>query len=163
MSRRFHMRRIGSFVFGCLTAAVLAAAPANAEPLRSFFPARDLAQYVAAHWDLGSFDSRLNNAVAPNRRTFASAGLTATAATGDTVTLASDTLRVRITVYYRGDINRDGLEDVSVCYREQAKGKRGETATAFLLTQYSADTPVIALVMPAHSDMDKPTCEARAG
>lgn len=164
MSQHSLMHRVGHLISGCLMAVAvpLTARSASAETLRGFFPAHDLPKYVAEHWDLGSFDSSLNNAVAPNRRTFASAGLTVTALTADAVTLESNKLRVTVTVYHR-NIHDTGLDEISVCYREQIKGKRGETAVSFLLTQFSADTPVIALAMPAYSSFDNPECRARAG
>ena len=127
------------------------AAPVKPASLRSFFPATGLPKFIADQWDLGSFDSALNPDVRPDRRNFASVGLMPVASTDTSVTLESGKLRIIIETYAREDVNHDGLEDVSVCYREQIKGAPGDKRRGtFLLARYSADTPLIALNMPAH-------------
>lgn len=120
----------------------------NAMALTGYFPASDLPKFIAEQWDLRSFDSALNDANGPERQSFASAGLKMTASTETSVTMESAKLKVTIVVYNRGDANHDGLEDVSVCYREEVKGQ-GTTAQPILLTRYGAGEPVIALAMQA--------------
>jgi hypothetical protein len=114
--------------------------------LVSFLPAAGLARFIAEDWDIRTISSSLNPRRTQQQSHFTDLGLSLSEATDSHVVLEDPDETYVIEVLKRGDANRDGIEDVIVCFSESAKG--GGTLAgshAFLLQKYSKTTSLVAL------------------
>jgi hypothetical protein len=131
-----------------LSVVLLAGSPAFSAPLASFLPKAGLGQFIVDKLELGSFGSLLGPRLMPSQHTFGGMKLTPKEVTADQVVFDHDDYYIQIAVLARGDFNRDGLEDVIVCWSDQVKGGTYRSSRPILLTRYSANTPLIAIAMP---------------
>jgi hypothetical protein len=93
----------------------------------------------------------------PDKHTFATLGLKVRKMTASAIDLEDNLAHISIRVLSRGDENSDGLEDVSVCFSDETVGDGNyRTRTPYLLTRYSADTPLIAIAMEILPDDCEP-------
>lgn len=145
-----------AFLGGVALSLALMNGPAASAPLNSFLPKTDLGQFIVDKLDLASFPSILGPRVMASQHTFAGMKLKPATASANEVTFDDDDYYVKIDVLGRGDFNDDGLEDIIVCWRDQAKGGTYRTTTPYLLTRYSADTPLVAIAAHAPS---RPACD----
>lgn len=111
----------------------------------SFIPQRDVGGFLARNLDLASFRNSLGPRRTPAQRTFASLGITPTSTSGHSVVFEEDDWTYRIKILRRGDINRDGLEDLEICFTDKAKEGSYATQQPMLVTRYSASSLVTAL------------------
>ena len=123
----------------------LAMGSAHAADMTSYFPARDVPRFLAANFDLasvrGSFGSRRTAA----QRTFASLGQAPTRVTAELVEFDSEDWYYSLRILWRGDLNRDGIEDLEVCFVDRAKNGSYNSQQALLVSRYSDSGLALAL------------------
>jgi hypothetical protein len=128
-----------------LLTAVLFAGPASAADLTSYFPVRGAAQFLVANFDLASIRSSFGPKRTLEQRTFASLKLVPTKVTQDEVEFDGADWLYSLKVLRRGDLNRDGIEDLEVCFVDKAKGASYDSQQALLVTRYSDSSLAVAL------------------
>jgi hypothetical protein len=114
--------------------------------MTSHFPANDLGRFLAERFDLTTIRSSLGPRRAPALRTFADFKITPSKATDDVLEFESTDWFYQLRIVGRGDVNRDGIEDLEVCFTDQARG--GPTyfsQQSLLITRYAADGYAVAL------------------
>ncbi len=134
------------FVSGILAGLALVG-PVQASPLVSFFPRENLGQFLADKFDLASIRSSFRPRRTPELRTFADFGMRPSKATDDA--LVFDTpgdWYYELKILSRRDVNKDGIEDLEVCFIDRAmNGGTYHTSSGLLITRYSADGYAVAL------------------
>jgi hypothetical protein len=125
----------------------MAAGSASAADVTSHFPARGTAQFLVANFDLASIRSSFGPRRTTMQRTFASLGQLPTKVTDDKVEFDGPDWYYSLQVLRRGDLNRDGIEDLEVCFVDKAKGGAGsyDSQQAMLVSRYSDNTLAVAL------------------
>ena len=134
------------FVSGVLACLVLMST-VQAAPLVSYFPKKELGQFLADRFDLASIRSSVGPRRTPTKRTFANLGMKPSKATEDALVFDSpgDWL-YELKIADRRDVNGDGIEDLEVCFIDRAlNGGTYNTSQALLITRYSADDYAVAL------------------
>ncbi|MFM7025222.1 MAG: hypothetical protein ACKOWC_04080 [Limnohabitans sp.] len=135
----FHSTLAIAFAALVLTAQVSHAAG------QTFFPNQDLAQFLVLKLDLATFRNALGPRRTETRRTFAELGIAATQAQPDAVVLETEDWQFRLKVLRRTDINRDGLEDLALCFTEEARRGSYFAQQALLVTRFSHSSYAVAL------------------
>ena len=127
----------------------------QAAPLVSYFPKKDLGQFLADQFDLASIRSSFGPRRSPAQRTFSDFGMKPSKATDDI--LVFDTPGAwfyEMKIVSRRDLNKDGIEDLEVCFIDRAlNGGTYHTSTGFLITRYSADGYALALSHSLNDDV----------
>lgn len=111
----------------------------------SFIPKRDLATFLSQTLDLASFRNSLGQLRTPEQRTLAALGIKPTTVRGNSNVFETEDWTYTMKLLQRADINRDGLEDLEVCFTDKAKQGSYHAQQALLLTRYSASGPTIAV------------------
>jgi len=124
-----------------LAAVAVCAAP----QAQSFFPKDGVTQFLVQNLDLATFRSSLGPRLSPEKHTFAGLGVVATHVTEDDVVFEDDEWSYKIRILRRADINKDGIEDLEVCFTDRAKQGTYSTQQALLVTRYSSSSYVVAL------------------
>jgi hypothetical protein len=107
-----------------------------------------LTKFIVEKFDLASIDSVVGPRLEPDKHTFATLGLKVKRMTATEIDLEDKLAHIHIHVLLRGDKNSDGLEDVLICFSDETLGGGTyRTSTPYLLTRYSANTPLIAIAM----------------
>lgn len=128
-----------------LLIAAIAAGSANASDVQSHFPARGAAQFLVANFDLASIRSSFGPRRTSLQRTFASLGLLPTKVADEKVEFDGADWFYSLQVVRRGDLNRDGIEDLEVCFVDKAKGATYDSQQALLVSRFSDNTLAVAL------------------
>ncbi len=120
---------------------------AHAAPLTSFFPSAGLGPFLAEHFDLATIRSSLGPRRTHSQRTFAEIGLKPSIATETTLIVAqAGNWLYRLDIIGRRDVNGDGLEDLEVCFTDQAhNGGTYSARQGLLITRYSPTSLAVAL------------------
>lgn len=137
--------------YSCFVSSILAglalAGSVQASPLVSFFPREDLGRFLAEKFDLASIRSSFGPRRTPELRTFPDFGMKPSKATDDT--LVFDTAGdwyYELKILSRRDVNKDGVEDLEVCFTDRAlNGGTYHASSGILVTRYSADGYAVAL------------------
>lgn len=134
-------------VVSCALALLAMANLAGAAPLLSYFPKKDLGLFLAAKFDLASIRSSLGPRRSPTLRTFADFGMTPSKATEDALVFETPgEWLYELKIASRRDVNRDGIEDLEVCFIDRAlNGGTYNTSSGLLVTRYSAEGYALAL------------------
>lgn len=139
------MKRFSSIAIALACAA--GGQGAQAAPVVSHFPDKELGRFLADRFDLATIRSSFGPKRTPALRTFSDFGLKPSKATDNA--LVFDTpgdWRYELRIVGRRDVNSDGIEDLEVCFTERAlNGGTYDTAQGLLLTRYAKDGHVIAL------------------
>jgi hypothetical protein len=134
------------------------AAPDSAESPGDW-PERDLPAFVFAHLDLTSF----RNSTGPSRRTgqrlFAELGIHPTETSDSTASSLSDGWFYRIRVLERRDFNGDGVDEVAVCFWDEARNGGSYRVQQPLLLQLVAGR-AIALDFEIGGEGEGASCPA---
>jgi hypothetical protein len=120
---------------------------AQATPVASYFPEKNLGQFLADKFDLASIRSSFGPRRLPVLRTFSDFGMRPSKATDDVLAFESpgDWL-YELRIVGRRDVNGDGIEDLEVCFIDRAlNGGTYNTSQGLLITRYSADSYAIGL------------------
>ena len=131
--------------FRLLIAACCATPLAQAAPLTSFFPERELGRFLADNFDLASVRSSFGPRRTPERRTFTDFGLVASKAGDDVLEFDEERWFYQLRVTRRADINGDGIEDLELCFTDRAKGGSYDSRKGLLVSRYSDETYAVAL------------------
>ncbi len=134
------------FRSGCLMCFMLMGT-AQAAPLASYFPNKELGAFLAQSFDLASIRSSLGPRRASGQRTFADLNMKPSKATDDLLVFEypGDWLYA-FRIVGRRDVNRDGIEDLEVCFTDRAlNGGSYNTTQGLLITRYGADGYALAL------------------
>lgn len=132
-------------VRNCFCIAVLAVGPASAADLKTYFPAAGLGQFLAANFDLATVRSSLNPRRNADQRTLLSMGVTPTKVGADMAEFDGETWYYSLRVLRRADLNRDGIEDLEVCFTDRGKVGNYDSQQALLVTRYSDKSLAVAL------------------
>lgn len=131
----------------CTLALLILTSAVEAAPVVSYFPKKNLGFFLADKFDLASIRSSFGPRRSPDLRTFADFGMKPDKATEDTLAFETpgDWL-YELKIVARRDVNRDGIEDLEVCFTDRAlNGGTYNTSQGLLLTRYSADGYAVAL------------------
>jgi hypothetical protein len=130
-----------------LLAMIMVSQAALAAPVTSYFPRERLGELLARHFDLATIRSSLGPKRSPGANTFALLGITPS--TTDNISAVFDTeiWYYSITVLRRGDINKDGIEDLELCFVDRVKQKYHgyNSQQALLVSRYTPDGNIVAL------------------
>lgn len=131
----------------CALALLILANAVEAAPLVSYFPKKDLGLFLAAKFDLASIRSSFGPRRSPTLRTFADFGIKPSKATEDALVFERPgEWLYELKMAARRDVNGDGIEDLEVCFIDQAlNGGTYNTSSGLLVTRYSADGYAVAL------------------
>lgn len=129
--------------FSLLVALTLGSA--HAADVTSYFPGRDLAQFLVANFDIASVRSSFGPRRAPAQRTFASLGQVPTKVTKELLEFDGPDWYYSLRVLRRGDFNGDGIEDLEVCFTDRAKAGTYNSQQALLISRYSDSGLAVAL------------------
>jgi hypothetical protein len=131
----------------CTLAFLVMANLAQAAPLVSYFPKKDLGLFLADKFDLASIRSSFGPRRSPALRTFADFGMKPSKATEDALVFETPGQWLyELKIVGRRDVNRDGIEDLEVCFTDHAlNGGTYDTSSGLLVTRYSADAYAVAL------------------
>lgn len=119
----------------------------QATPLVSYFPSKNLGQFLAEKFDLASIRSSFGPRRTSSQRTFADFGMKPTKATEELLVFNSpgDWL-YELKIVGRRDVNHDGIEDIEVCFVDRAlNGGTYDSSQRLLVTRYSAADYAVAL------------------
>lgn len=112
---------------------------------RSYLPKTALAQYIFEKLDITTFRSSLGPQRAIGQRHFAQLGLTATTQAKNLLAIETEDWLYEFEIIRVADVNRDGLTDIEVCFRDKAKMATYNTQEPLLLSQSEKDGPLIAI------------------
>jgi hypothetical protein len=131
----------------CALACIVLTSAVQAAPLVSYFPKKDLGVFLADKFDLASIRSSFGPRRSPLQRTFSDFGMKPSKATEDALVfeIPGDWL-YELKIVGRRDVNKDGIEDLEVCFVDHAlNGGTYDTSQGLLITRYSADSYAVAL------------------
>ncbi len=131
----------------CTLAALILAGAAHGAPPVSYFPAHDLGQFLANTFDLASIRSSFGPRRSPALRTFTDFGMKPSKATDDILVfdMPGDWF-YEMRILGRGDFNKDGIEDLVVCFTDRAQnGGIYFTSQGLLVSRYAPDAYAVAL------------------
>lgn len=110
------------------------------------FPANDLGQFLGERFDLASIRSSFGPRRSPTRRTFADFLMTPSTATEDVLEFDAADWFYQFRIVGRRDANGDGIEDLEVCFTDQARGGASYSSQqSLLITRYAPDAYAVAL------------------
>lgn len=128
-----------------IIALVALPAVAAATPFISHLPAHGLGDLLARQFDLASIRSSLGPSRSPGKNTFASLGIWPSLTQDTKVVFDDPSWYFAMTVLRRGDFNKDGVEDLEVCFVNRAKRGSYNAQQALLVTRYAPDASLVAL------------------
>lgn len=131
----------------CALAFLLLTNVVEAAPLVSYFPKKDLSLFLVEKFDLASIRSSFGPRRSPALRTFADFDMKPSKATEDALVFETPGRWLyELKIVGRRDVNGDGIEDLEVCFVDQAlNGGTYLTSSGLLVTRYSADGYAVAL------------------
>lgn len=127
----------------------------SSEDLISFLPSEDIEHFVVNEFDIRTTNSSINPRRKIDQSHFIDMGLSISEVNENRVVMDNPNETIVIRILRRGDINKDGIEDLAVCLSEDAKKGSLASSRALILQKYSRDTPLIAIAVE-HRDK---TCE----
>jgi hypothetical protein len=141
----------GALVFLCLSGSGAApahravASTAASSVLESFLPKEDIERFIVDHFDLGTIRSSFGPRRGPGQRTFKDLGETSPVIGKGTIEFKSDGWFRGIRILGRGDYNKDGIEDLAVCFVDRALKGSYSSQQPLLLTRYGPNERLIAI------------------
>lgn len=121
---------------------------ARPPPLTTFMPDRGFEEWVAANLDIRSFNSSMDNRREAYQARLRELGYEPVPRRGRgpvVLTFTSAEGEVTMSLFERGDLNRDGIEDVLICFQDRLKGSRYDRTQALLAQKYTPNGPLAAL------------------
>ena len=147
-----HLFRLFLAALGCCALA----GAAQAAPT-SYLPDDGIERFLLTHFDLATIRSSLGPRRTTGTRTFADLKMVPTRTSGGILAFDEADWLLELRIVGRGDANKDGVEDLEVCFTDE--GRQGATYRAqkgLLITRYAADGYVVAL------SYDTDACERAA-
>lgn len=130
---------------GLTCAALILTALASAVALESYIPKEDIELFVVQHLDLSTFRNSLGPQRKPGQRIFEDFGIAPTSIKKNEVEIDSEDWRYHIKILRRADINKDGIEDLEICFIDRAKQGSYNTSKPLLITRFSKTGYLVAL------------------
>jgi hypothetical protein len=115
------------------------------KPITTYFSQTAVLEQVVAEFDLATIRSSFGPRRDSVHRTLKSFELTAKMLDVKTMVLEDNDFIYHLQLLTRGDLNRDGIEDLEICFTEKAKQGSYHAQTPFLLTKYSSSALAVAL------------------
>ncbi len=133
-------------ILGIVSLLVAQAGQAATAP-NSWLPQRGLGELLATRFDLATIRSSLGRKRSAATNTFASLGLRPASVSDTGVVFDDGNWHRSMTVLRRGDFNRDGIEDLEVCFVDRAAPAYAtyNAQKALLVTRYASDGNLVAL------------------
>ena len=123
-------------------------APAS-QPLATFLPKTGVEEYVASNLDIRSFNTSVDGRRETYQARLREVGykpVPKRSGRGPVVIpLESPDGIVVLSLFERGDRNRDGIEDVLVCFEDRRKDGSYNRSQVLLAQKYAASSPLVAL------------------
>ena len=142
------------FVIG---SPAIAYAQTQSVPSFSYLPARDIEGFIVEKLDLSTFRNSFGPRRQPGMRFFSDFGLRPKTQANGTIAFEEEDWYYKITVLGRGDYNRDGVEDLLICFTDQALRGTYRTEIPLVVTRYSPQGLLIAIAY----DVDHSSCGHR--
>lgn len=111
----------------------------------SFIPSQYLGRFVADNLDLSTFRNSLGPQRVIGERTFKDLRMSPSILSENKAEFSISDWYYEIKVVKRGDINGDGIEDLIVCFVDDAAKGSYLTSESILLTRYSESSLLVAL------------------
>jgi len=143
----YRKTRMNIYLVLSASAVLLSATAVHAAPVVSHFPGKDLGLFLANKFDLASIRSSFGPRRSASLRTFADFGMKPSKASEDTLVFNTQgEWMYELKIMARRDVNRDGIEDLEVCFTDRAlNGGTYDTSKGLLVTRYSPDAYAVAL------------------
>jgi hypothetical protein len=87
---------------------------------KSFLPADEIEEFVVERLDLSTFRNSLGPRREPGMRHFSDFDIRPQTRTGGIIELKDTDWYYKVRILARGDFNRDGIEDLAVCFTDQS-------------------------------------------
>lgn len=127
-------------------------------PGNAGWPNAELAQFVFTHLDLTTFRNSTGDRRNPGDRFFSDLGIRPTQTSDSVATNDGEEWRYTVRVLARRDFNGDGLDEVAVCFADQARNGGTYDARSPLLLQL-IDRRAIALSFEIDGIEEAETCQ----
>lgn len=128
------------------------------EGLESHIPTSDVPEFLFDHLDIATFRSSSGPKRDQGDRTLSSISPPPTTVTTDYIEVLEDDWVRRLTIVDRGDFNKDGIEDLAVCFDDRAIGGTYRSTQLLLVTRYTASSPAVALNYRVESQKARESC-----
>lgn len=129
------------------------------EALVSHIPESGAPEFLFNNLDIATFRSSLGPRRTQSDRTFASLSPPPTTITADYVEIREDNWVRRLTIVDRGDFNKDGIEDLVVCFDDRAIGATYRSTQLLYVTRYSDASMAIALDYSLSTPSIRESCQ----
>lgn len=133
------------------------------EDLESHIPASGVPEFLFNNLDIATFRSSLGPKRTESDRTFSSISPSPTTVTADYVEVLEDDWVRRLTIVDRGDFNKDGIEDLTVCFDDRAIGATYRSTQLLLVTRYTDSSLAVALNYRVETPEARGSCYATTG
>lgn len=118
----------------------------------SYIPTEGLEQFIVDRLDLTTFRNSLGPARSVGMRHFADMGLSPTEISEGRIVFETDTWYYCMEVVARGDVNKDGVEDLLIRFTDDAIEGTYLTVYVYLMTCLSEESDLIALAYGPSGD-----------
>ncbi len=111
----------------------------------SYLPATNIETFIVEKLDLSTFRNSFGPRRQPGMRLFSDFGLQPKTQANGAIEFQDADWYYKVTVLGRGDYNRDGVEDLIICFTDQSLRGTYRTESPLLVTRYSLDGLLIAI------------------
>ena len=111
----------------------------------SFIPKKNIEKFIVDKLDLSIFRNSFGPARYPGMRFFKDFGMEPSKIQDGVIKFEESDWYYEIKILKRGDVNRDGVEDVVIQFTDDALLGSYLTSNTYLLTRYSKDGNLIAI------------------
>lgn len=123
----------------------------------SFMPSEGIEEFIVARLNLTTFRNSFGPARSPGMRYFSHMGLRPTEISEGKIVFETEDWYYCFELVERRDVNRDGIEDVVICFTDDAIYGTYLTKYIYLMTCLSEDSDLIAIAYSPsgyHSESD---------
>ena len=110
-----------------------------------YFSESDLPKYVYEKLDVSTFRNSFGPKRTKEDRYFTDLGLAIGEVGEDFFTLDSNSWFYKVTIVRVKDVNRDGIEDIEICFQEKSREGTYSAQAPLLITQFSESSNLVAL------------------
>ncbi len=111
----------------------------------SFMPSEGIEEFIVDRLDLTTFRNSLGPARSPGMRYFSDMGLRPTEISEGKIVFETEHWYYCVELVERGDINHDGIEDLKICFTDEAIYGTYFVKYIYLMTCLSDDSDLIAI------------------
>ena len=113
--------------------ALLASISVRSAESAAPWPTKDLPRFVFDRLDLTSFGNSTRQRLTPGQRKFSDLGIAITKVTEDSAISSSEDWTYVVRILGQGDYNGDGVQDVAICFSENAGQGTYRASSAYLV------------------------------